>query len=357
LQHSPFPGLIGALCILLAPISAASFQDPLDTPAKASALAPRSILIGVARSDRRLVAVGIRGRILVSEDGGQIWNQSTVPVSSDLTALHFPGGDASRGWAVGHDGVVLHSADSGRSWVKQLDGRQANALMVAHYERQAQAGDADASRVLPEIKRLVEPGPDQPFLDVWFESEQTGYVVGSFNLIFSTTDGGKSWVPLYHRTENPEGLHLYGIRGIGGEIYVAGERGLLLKLDRSTGRFTALTSPYRGTYFGIVGRPGTLVAYGLRGNAFRSHDAGKTWEKSETGITTGITAGTLLPDGRFVLVSQGGQILVSADNARTFTQVPVARPAPLFGVAAVDGKGIATVGARGVRIDALGLTQ
>jgi photosystem II stability/assembly factor-like uncharacterized protein len=249
--------------------------------------------------------------------------------------------------------VVLHSADGGLTWVKQLDGRQANALMVAYYEKLAQSGDAQATRVLPEVKRLVEPGPDQPFLDVWFDNEQTGYVVGSFNLIFRTTDGGKSWEPLYHRTENPEGLHLYGIRGIGGELYIAGERGLLLHLDRSTGRFSALTSPYKGTYFGIVGKPGTLVAYGLRGNAFRSHDAGKTWEKSETGITTGITSGTLLPDGRFVLVSQGGQILVSADDARTFAKVPVTKPVPLFGVATANAKAIATVGARGVRIDAL----
>jgi photosystem II stability/assembly factor-like uncharacterized protein len=350
-RHSLMSGLFGALSIIIDPTPAIAFQDPLDTPATASALAAQSILVSVARVDGRLVAVGTRGHIVVSEDGGQLWNQKAVPVSSDLTAVHFPTG--AKGWAVGHDGVVLHSADGGVTWIKQLDGRQANALMVAHYEKLAQSGDADATRVLPEVKRLVEPGPDQPFLDVWFENEQTGYVVGSFNLIFRTTDGGKSWEPLYHSTENPEGLHLYGIRGVGGELYIAGERGLLLHLDRSTGRFSALASPYKGTYFGIVGKPGTLVVYGLRGNAFRSHDAGKTWEKAETGITTGITSGTLLSDGRFVLVSQGGQILVSADNARTFVKIAVAKPVPLFGVAAVNGKAIATVGARGVRIDAL----
>ncbi|HEU0198967.1 MAG TPA: YCF48-related protein, partial [Burkholderiaceae bacterium] len=337
---------------------AAAFQDPLDTPAVPSALAPQSVLIAAARVNQRLIAAGSRGHILVSDDGGRVWNQRAVPVSSDLTALHFPAGtQASRGWAVGHDGVVLHSPDGGLSWVKQLDGRQANALMVDHYEKLAQAGDADASRVLSEVKRLVEPGPDQPFLDVWFENEQTGYVVGSFNMIFRTSDGGRSWEPLYHRTENPEGLHLYGVRGIGGEIYIAGERGLLLKLNRATDRFSALSSPYKGTYFGIVGKLGTLVVYGLRGNAFRSQDAGKTWQKSETGISSGITAGTLLPDGRFVLVSQGGQVLLSADDGRTFTQIRVAQPAPLYGVAAVDARGIATVGARGVRIDALDAKQ
>ena len=30
----------------------------------------------------------------------------------------------STGWAVGHDGVVLHSTDAGRTWTRQLDGRR-----------------------------------------------------------------------------------------------------------------------------------------------------------------------------------------------------------------------------------------
>jgi photosystem II stability/assembly factor-like uncharacterized protein len=328
-----------------------AFQDPLDTPAETSALAPKSVLVSVARAENRLIAVGTRGHIVISDDGGKGWRQVAVPVSSDLTAVYFV--TTKNGWAVGHDGVVLHSDDGGQSWAKQLDGRQANALMLAHYDKRAQSGDADAARVLPEIRRLVEPGPDQPFLDVWFENERVGYVVGSFNLIFRTGDGGTTWEPLYERTENPQGLHLYGIRGIGGEIYIAGERGLLLRFERSSGRFVALASPYQGTYFGIVGKPGTLVAFGLRGHAFRSRDAGRTWEPLETGISAGITSGAVLADGRVVLVSQGGQILIGGDDGRALARVAVATPAPLYGVAPVDAKTIATVGAHGARVDAI----
>ena len=91
----------------------------------------------------------------------------------------------------------------------------------------------------------------------------------------------------------------------------------------------------------------------LRGNAFHSHDAGMTWEKSHTGISTGITAGTALADGRIVLVSQGGQILVSRDDARKFVPVAVASPVPLYGVAPAGAQQVATVGARGVRLDRL----
>ena len=34
---------------------------------------------------------------------------------------------------------------------------------------------------------------DQPLLDVWFDNERSGFVVGAFNLIFHTDDGGASW--------------------------------------------------------------------------------------------------------------------------------------------------------------------
>ena len=37
-----------------------------------------------------------------------------------------------------------------------------------------------------------------------------------------------------------------------------------------------------------------------------------------TGVTGTLTAGTALPDGRLVLVAATGEVLVSADAARTF---------------------------------------
>ena len=99
----------------------AGFQDPLAVPAQPSALASRSLLQGVARAGQRLVAVGQRGHIVHSSDGGGTWQQAKVPVSSDLTAVFFA--SERKGWAVGHDGVILHTTDGGLSWTLQFDGR------------------------------------------------------------------------------------------------------------------------------------------------------------------------------------------------------------------------------------------
>src|SRR5262245_50694342 len=116
-----------------APSAAAA--DVLERPAQSSPLASKRLLQSVARAGDRLVAVGPRGHILVSSDSGQSWTQSTVPVSSDLTAVYFANDKA--GWAVGHDGVVLATTDGGDTWVKQLDGRAANALLVKTMKERA----------------------------------------------------------------------------------------------------------------------------------------------------------------------------------------------------------------------------
>lgn len=344
---------IALLVVMLGSPAAAAlaFEEPVDLPAMRSPLAVRSPLVGIARAGDRLVAVGSRGHILVSDDAGKRWTQVPVPVSVDLTAVHFP--TAQQGWAVGHAGVVLHSGDGGRTWEKRLDGKQAAALTLAAYEKRAADGDREAGRVLDEARRLVAEGGVRPFLDVWFEDEKTGFVVGAYGLILRTTDGGRSWEPWLERVENPSAFHLYSVRGAGGEVFITGEQGLLLRLDQTAQRFLPLSAGYRGTFFGALVRPGSILVFGLRGNAFASADGGKSWVKSQTGIETGIEGGTVMPDGRIVLVSQAGQVIASSDGGRTFSAVKIAESMPFASVAWAGGDTFALAGVRGVHVETL----
>ena len=175
---------------------AAPWRDVLDTPAQKSPLAPRGLLNGLARAGKRVVAVGQRGHVLLSDDAGKSWQQADVPVSADLVAVHFP--DAEAGWAVGHDGVVLHSTDGGRTWVRQLDGRSLGDVLVAYYER---SGD---EKWLGEAKRFAAQGAENPFLDVWFHDARNGYVVGAFGLVLRTADGGETLGAAAARHRQPE---------------------------------------------------------------------------------------------------------------------------------------------------------
>jgi photosystem II stability/assembly factor-like uncharacterized protein len=302
------------------------WRDVLDTPAARSALAPRALLNGLARAGERIVAVGQRGHIIYSDDAGQSWHQAEAPVSSDLVAVNFP--TATDGWAVGHDGVVLHTKDGGQSWALQLDGR-----------------------------RLGERGAENPFLDVWFRDARNGYIVGAFGLALRTADGGAIWQPLNNEVENPKELHLYAVRGIGADVWIAGEQGLLLKLAPGESTFRAIELPYKGTLFGITGGGNggnggdgqTVIAHGLRGTVLRSTDGGRQWQQVHTGLQVGLTANARAGDGRLVIVSQAGHVLESRDEGASFKPVQAAGVPPAAAVTIAGGGAFIVAGPRGVR--------
>lgn len=331
--------------------SAGEFVDVLDQPAPHSAVPCHVPLLAVTRVDKRLVSVGQRGHILYSDDGGTSWLQAEVPVSSDLTAVHFP--RPQDGWAVGHDGVVLHSADGGKHWERQLDGRQIGQLMLDYYAAHPQP---DNATWLDQAKRLQEEGADKPFLDLWFRDAKEGFVVGAFNLILHTRDGGRTWEPWNHRIDNPQALHLTAITASGDDLFIVGEQGLLLRLEHQQEsqqeRFVALQSPYAGSFFGVVARPGLVFAYGLRGHAIRSLDGGQSWAAVDTGLPVSLTAASFDANGRLYLFSQAGQGLVSDDSGASFKTLDLAERLPVSGAVAGPGR-LLLVGARGVRENAM----
>ncbi|MFK0087323.1 WD40/YVTN/BNR-like repeat-containing protein [Pseudomonas sp. NPDC090755] len=329
--------LVAAAALHCLPLHAqATFIAPVDAPPLRSLQAYAAPLNAVTLAGQRLVSVGLRGNILYSDDQGNSWQQADTPASVDLTALYFI--DAQRGWAVGHDGLVLHSRDGGRSWERQLDGRQ----LLALWQAATPAEDRQTAAPLDSM--------NFPLLDVWFENEHNGFIVGAFNLILHTKDGGKHWSFWSHRAENPQGLHLYGIRGTGTEVFAVGEQGLVLKLDRTQGRFNAVKTPYHGSYFNLIATPDLLLVIGLRGNAYRSTDGGGSWDKADTGTSASLAAGTVLADGSVMLVSMSGDLLRSRDQGNSFQPVRIPRPTPYFAVAPTGDGGLVLVGNRGVRV-------
>ena len=328
----------GAVVAALAGPASAALPAVLQRPAAATPHAQGAAMLALARAGRRLVAAGERGIVLTSDDDGRHWAQAQVPVQVSLTALRFA--DERRGWAAGHLGVLLATHDGGASWTLQLDGAQA-----ARYTFLS-TGDAAQRKSVP---RLVQDGLDKPLFDLDVQGRQV-LAVGAYGLAFEIPAGGAGWAPFAQRLPNPRRLHLYGVRSIGDWVFIAGEQGLLLRSDDRGSSFEVLRSPYKGSFFGLLAtRSGTLVAYGLRGNAFRSADYGGSWSVVDTGAPVSLSAGIERADGTLLLLAQNGDLLISRDDGRSFERRPTAPSFPAAALVAADGGALVLAGLRGLK--------
>lgn len=335
-----------ALTLFFSSFASVAFEGPLAVPAISSEKAITSPLTAVRKTGDWLVAVGQRGHILTSPDDGKTWTQANVPVSSDLVAVSFA--DARHGWAVGHDGVVLKTEDGGLNWNLQLDGKQTSNLIVGYYQnRVGNELYPDAKMLLDRETQLIEYGGTQPLMGVYFENENTGYVVGIFNRLLRTDDGGKTWEPWSHHIENPDEFHLYSINYGGDGLYITGEQGKVWRLDERSKKFVSISTPYGGTLFGAAVSDDRVVVFGMRGSAFMSKNHGHDWVRLALPSTANITDGMIDASGHITLVSLAGEVMISCNDGNSFATQTSNSNMPFYGVTKTSKNSVVLVGAHG----------
>ncbi len=296
-------------------------QAAVITPAAAFGL-----FNNVALAGSRLVAVGERGRILLSDDAGHSWRQAPVPVSANLVAVRFATPDL--GWIAGQMGVVLKTQDAGQSWRLVLDGFQAANLMLD--EAQADIAKAPASAgaqaALQNAQSFVSFGASIPMLAVLPLDTTRILAFGAYGLALASGDGGETWRGNAALVPDPQGLHIYAALQVAGALVAAGEQGLLLH-GAPGAALAAAASPYQGSLFGLVCPDATnLLAFGLQGTVLQSADLGATWRSLPPVSANAILCGQSLRGGRVALGDASGNLLVSRDAGAGFTAVPGTLP-------------------------------
>lgn len=319
---------------------ASGYADPATQTAEVLPLSDNSLLLGFAETDQRAVAVGARGTILVSESRSD-WRQvEGVPTRSTLTAVDAVGNHA---WAVGHDQVILHSADGGLTWERQH---------VAPFSEE----------------NLDDPRNGAPFLDVMFLDGNTGFAVGAYGLMLRTDDAGTTWtaVPITAQSEaeadeeevaeaddswtfSDEDLmleeesnpHLNGIAVTGsGALFIAAERGSAYRSRDGGATWERLQLPYDGSMFGVIGYDGDhVLLYGLRGHVFESMDLGDSWSEVATGTELSLQGGAALNGAGAVLVGSNGLLAWRSDGSSDFQTAKLADAGSLASVLPVAGSG------------------
>jgi len=295
-------------------------------------LAEQSLLLDGQVIGDRIIVVGERGHILLSEDYGVSWQQQEVPTRANLTSVFFI--DPANGWVAGHDSVILQSRDGGRHWQEVY----------------------------------ADPEDERPILDLWFRDMNHGYAVGAYGLFLATEDGGKSWQPLDFNPatlvangdgaddeleEEPWGVdfHLNQLAATpNGRILITAEAGNLYRSDDACRSWLSLPSPYEGSFYGILPLSQTsLLAFGLRGHLFRSENTGNSWLPVDSGTQATLNDGIRLHDGRIVLVGLAGTLLISNDEGYSFSLHPQADRAGIAKILQADEQSLILIGEHGVK--------
>lgn len=269
----------------------------------AALLAPAApLLLDAARAGDALVAVGERGIIERSIDGGATWIRSERIVSTTLCGISF--GDKLHGWAVGHGAVVLHTTDGGETWEHQFTGDDV----------------------------------ESPLLDVLALDTNHVIAVGAFGAYYETRDAGTTWEQQWIIDED---AHLNRIsRTHGGALFIAGEFGTLLRSTDAGDSWENLSTGDGGSLYGVLELADrTLLTYGLRGRVHRSTDDGETWTEVRTPGTGLLMTGIeLVSTNTVILAGQGRTWWTSQNAGQTFHAASTITPAVAELLLTPDGR-------------------
>ncbi|MDP7592714.1 MAG: YCF48-related protein [Litorilituus sp.] len=295
--------------LLVSLITYSSTAANLSTlvPAVKAPLASKSLLLDITSvADKKLVAVGEHGHILLSNDG-QNWQQADVPLQATLTSVYFY--NANLGWAVGHDATILHTQDAGKTW------------QVQQYK----------------------PALQKPLLDVVFTSPLAGIAIGAYGMFFRTIDGGQTWLNEFHDEflqpddaeylaelkQEDEKAYLDEVSSIlphfnrlvldGKTIFMVGEIGLIAKSNDFGSHWQSFEDVYQGSFFDLAHtKQGDLLVAGLRGHVFRTSHNGTMWQEKTTGTTALINDIVLTDDDRIFMLANNGILLESTDDGLNY---------------------------------------
>jgi photosystem II stability/assembly factor-like uncharacterized protein len=157
-------------------------------------------------------AVGDFGTMVHTEDGGATWEKTRVPESvalpesaldtgvepGDVNLYGMSFGDPDHVWVVGEFGIIMASADGGRTWQQQHTPVESTLCGVRFLDTTRGFAVGIDSTILATTdggatwRTVTAPLQQRSFYDVALRGP-TGWIVGDSGTVLKTTDAGATW--------------------------------------------------------------------------------------------------------------------------------------------------------------------
>ena len=314
-----------------------------DPPSHEEVMADDSTLLDVEFFDRdHGWAVGQRGLILQTNDGGKHWQRVASTTQSTLYSVSFI--DQRNGWAVGGSthpythstkGLVLTTRDGGASWEPVLKSPLPLLKMVKFFDSKHGVAAGVGSDLYPAgLFETVDGGQSWRPLP---SNEPKTWLAGD---LLRTRDHTLSGALVGPRSASAtiagrEVRDSVGVRDLRGRNalkmidsasgWLVGD-GSLIRITRDGGTtwrapttelpdqfsdwFDWLAIETHGPHVWIAGSPGSIILH--------SHDKGATWSSSPTGCSTPLRAITFVDDQNGWAVGEFGVIHQTNDGGQTW---------------------------------------
>jgi photosystem II stability/assembly factor-like uncharacterized protein len=259
--------------------------------------------------------------------------------------------DAATTTAVGPDGLIMHTTDSGASWHTVASPTQNVLRRIRYYNSSLGVITANDGEMLKSTDGgaswfALQTGTTKGLYDVHFFDENRWIAIGQGAYITETTDGGITWKQKSTGTNNWNEVAFRGTLGI-----MAGNKGDINVTTNGGTSWTKRSSPNGLELRSVsIGNDSTAVAVGINGTLIKSTNKGRNWYTTYASIplaSNRVSGVTHLTEHLLVAVAYGGVIIQSTDGGGTWEPQNSGTGANLEAVSFIDRKVGTVVGWNG----------
>jgi photosystem II stability/assembly factor-like uncharacterized protein len=267
-------------------------------------------------------AVGTKGAVLHTDDGGKTWTTQTSGADNALYYVAFA--TPQSGWQVGEKGAILHTDDGGKTWKTQTSGVQVWLNSVAFATPQLGWAVGGKGVILHtddggQTWKTQTSGADTFLSSVAFATPQSGWVVGEKGVILHTEDGGQTWKTQTSGADTYLNSVAFATPQSG---WVVGEKGAILHTENGGQTWQAQTSGANtALYFVAFVTSQSGWAVGDKGVIVHTEDGGKIWKKQTSGVQVWLNSLAFATPQSVWVVGDLGTVIHSEDGGETWKKV------------------------------------
>ncbi len=264
---------------------------------------------------QRGIAVGARGTVILTDDGGQSWETAQLDTSLSLIDVAVQG---DRRLTVGQMGTIWVS-DSGEAWRSVESGTEERllavdmnadglAIAVGSFDLILLSYDSGETweesplQLAPHVEGFYDPH----LYDVQVNPDGSALIVGEFGLILRTTDEGRNWDIVHQGIASLSGVHVR----TDGTGFAVGQDGAVLRTTDGGQTWTGLDTPTSGNLLGVWStEDGQATVSGMR-YMIVSDDDGESWRPvTDAEVNTNWYGKMVATDSGFIAVGHSGRVI------------------------------------------------